>query len=309
MSNNKSIGVIGLGQIGGGIAATLVRRGYTVWGYDISAAARAEARANGVCEASNLDEVIATCDTIATSLSNLAALEQTYFGTGGLAFAENPNLLTIECSTVAPDFAQRITHTMYEHGKIAIEASVVGLGHDARAGNLFFIVAGEAQAVGQAREFLDHAGRGKIYIGPSGSAAIVKLLNNAIGAVTLCAIAEAMAVVGELGIDPNLLVEAIREGHGDGYSTIFERHASYMANWRQSTRPFSPIPLKDARGVARLIGGRGSAVPHLAAMTSVYGAALVNAERPAAETMAQLAEDRFGALAIASYKSGGSELS
>jgi 3-hydroxyisobutyrate dehydrogenase-like beta-hydroxyacid dehydrogenase len=198
---------------------------------------------------------------------------------------------------------------MHERGKLAIEASVVGLGSDARAGNLFFIVSGEPHAVTQAGEFLNHAGRGKIYIGPSGSAAVVKLLNNAIGAVTLCAIAEALAVVRELGIDPSLLVEAVREGHGDGYSTIFERHAFHMANWQKSMRPFSPIPLKDARGVAELIGDRGSAVPHLAAMTVVYQSALVNAERPAAETMAQFAEHRLRSLAVASRKSGGSELS
>jgi 3-hydroxyisobutyrate dehydrogenase-like beta-hydroxyacid dehydrogenase len=302
MSTNKSIGVIGLGQIGGGIAATLVRRGYPVWGYDISAAARAEAKENGVRAASNLDEVMATCDIIATSLSNFAAIEKTYFGQGGLASSDKPNLLTIECSTVAPDFAQRITRTMYERGKIAIEASVVGLGHDARAGNLFFIVSGESRAVTQAGDFLNHAGRGQIYIGPSGSAAIIKLLNNAIGAVTVCAIAEALGIVRELGIDPNLLVEAIRGGHGDGYSTIFERHASYMANWQHSTRPFSPIPLKDARGVAELIGNRGSAVPYLAGMTSLYQSTLANAERPAAETMAKLAEARLGALAAAPRK-------
>jgi 3-hydroxyisobutyrate dehydrogenase-like beta-hydroxyacid dehydrogenase len=258
---------------------------------------------------SNLNEVMTKCDIIATSLSSFAAIEKTYFGTDGLAFSENPNLLTIECSTVAPDLARRITQTMYERGKIAIEAAVVGLGHDARAGNLFFVVSGERHAVTRAGEFLDHAGRGKLYIGPSGSAAIVKLLNNAIGAVTVCAIAEALAVVRELGIDPSLLVAAIREGHGDGYSTIFERHASHMANWRQSTRPFSPIPLKDARGVAELISTRGAAFPHLAAMTSVYQSALVNAERPAAEAMAQLVEDRLGALVTACRKSGASRRS
>jgi 3-hydroxyisobutyrate dehydrogenase-like beta-hydroxyacid dehydrogenase len=296
MSTNKSIGVIGLGQIGGGIAATLARNGYPVWGYDISPGARAEAKENGVHVASGLDEVTATCDIIATSLSNLAAIEEIYFGTGGLALSKNPNLLTIECSTVAPDFAQRITRAMYESGKTAIEASVIGLGQDARAGNLVFIVAGEPQAVAQAGDFLNHAGKGQIYIGPSGTAAIVKLLNNAIGAVTLCAIAEAMAIVRDLGIDPCLLVEVIQEGRGDGYSTIFQRHASHMADWRQSSRAFSPIPLKDAKGVAKLIGDRGAAVPHLAAMASLYQSALVNAKRPAAETLAQLAEDRLRAI-------------
>jgi 3-hydroxyisobutyrate dehydrogenase-like beta-hydroxyacid dehydrogenase len=239
-----------------------------------------------------------TCNLIATSLPSLSAVEEIYFGPDGLASSGNTNLLTVECSTVAPDFARRITQTMYNNRKTAIEASVIGVGQDAQAGNLFFLVSGEEDAVARAGSFLDAAGRGKLYIGRSGSAAIVKLLNNAIGAVTLSAIAEAMALARECSIDPAILVEAISEGKGDGYSTIFERNASHMAKWRESERPFNSIRLKDANELSKLIGGREEAVPQLSGMIAFYRAALSNTERAAAERLAQVAEERLASTPI-----------
>lgn len=285
MSIKQSIGVIGLGEIGGGIAATLARRGHTVWGYDISAEACCKARENGVREASSLGDMLANCDIIATSLSSLAAIEETYFGAGGLSSSNKPDLLTIECSTVAPDFARRITKAIYETGKTAIEASVVGVGMDAQAGNLFFVVSGAPQAVARASGFLDHAGRGHVHVGPSGSASVIKLLNNAIGAVTLCGVAEALALVRDLGIDPAAFVEAVREGRGDGYSRVFERHAPYMAKWRESTRHPNPIALKDAEAVASLIDGRAANFGQLASMVSTYKSLMPRTTLPAAETL------------------------
>ncbi len=296
MISTKPIGIVGLGQIGSGMAARLVACGQAVMGYDIAERARTQAAAKGVGLALSLADVIAQCDTILSSLSSIAAIEQTYLGPGGLATLGMPGLLVVECSTVSPAFSRKITAAMQDSGHMAIEASVIGQNREAAAGQLFFVVSGDAKSVARARPVLGLLGRGQVHIGPSGTAAAAKLINNAIGAVTICAIAEAIALAGDLDIDPQAFVRLVDEGKGAGYSVVFERHAAHMANWRNSQRPPGPIALKDALGLLALMGDRRGALPFLAEMIDQYQAVLPDAAHPQAETLAEHAVRRLAAL-------------
>ncbi len=297
MPNPSPIGIIGLGQIGSGMAARLAGLDHPVAGFDISAEANARAAAMGVHIAGSVAELAARCDTILTSLSSVSAIEKTYLGPGGLAFLGRPDLLTLECSTVPVEVARRITAAMIDSGAMAIEASVIGQNREAKAGHLFFVVSGDDNSVAHAQSVLGLLGHGQVHIGPSGTAAAAKLINNAIGAVTICAIAEAIALAGDLGIDPQAFVRLVDEGKGAGSSVVFERHATHMANWRDSQRPPGPIALKDAQGLAALMGNRRAALPFLAEMVDQYEAVLPNATHPQAETVTEHAARRLAALA------------
>ena len=296
MSAHKPIGIVGLGQIGSGMAERLVRRGYAVLGYDIAARAREKAASIGVRNAAGLGELVVECDTILTSLSSVSAIEQTYLGAGGLASSKSKGLLAIECSTIAPTIARRITETMHANGHMAIEASVIGQHREAVAGTLFFVVSGSAQAVSRAHDILGALGRGHVHIGPSGTAAAAKLINNAIGAVAICAIAEALTLARDLEIDPTAFVQLVNEGQGAGSSVVFERHAKHMANWAQSTRSPTPIALKDSIGLAELVGDRQCAFPLMSGMVALYDELLHEAPRPQAEMLAERADQRLAAL-------------
>eukprot|EP01037_Dinobryon_pediforme_P004238 gene4238-4288_t len=256
MSTEQTIGIVGLGQIGGGMAARLAAQTTGVIGFDIAETACTRAAAAGVTIADSLQSLAARCDVILTSLSSTKAIEQVYLGPNGLADTARPGQLTMECSTVAPDFARKVTAAMIAKGAAALETSVIGQNREALAGTLFFVVAGDAASVARAEPVLALLGHGHVHIGPSGTAAAAKLINNAIGAVTLCAIAESIALAADLGIDPEAFVRLVGEGKGAGYSVVFARHASHMANWRHSTRPPGPISLKDAEGLAALMGER-----------------------------------------------------
>lgn len=296
MHNPSPIGIIGLGQIGSGMAARLAGLGHPVAGFDISPEASGRAASMGVHIAGNVAELAERCETILTSLSSVSAIEKTYLGPGGLAFVRRPGLLTLECSTIPVEVARRITAAMLNSGAMAIEASVIGQNREAKAGNLFFVVSGDAHSVAHAQTVLGLLGHGQVHIGPSGTAAAAKLINNAIGAVTICAIAEAIALASDLGIDPQAFVRLVDEGKGAGSSVVFERHASHMANWRDSQRPPGPIALKDAQGLAALMGNRRAVLPFLAEMVAQYEAVLPNAAHPQAETVTEHAVRRLAAL-------------
>lgn len=285
MDDGKPVGVIGLGEIGGGLAASLIRRGRRVIGFDIAPEACARAALAGVEIASGLAALLLACDTAVTSLASLAAIERTYFAPGGIVAAARPGFLAVECSTTPPPLARRITDGLTAAGAAAVEAPVIGRGAEAREGRLLFLAAGETDAVRRAAPLFALAGRGHVHVGASGAASVVKLINNAIGQVTLCAIAEALTLAGDLGIEPSVLVRAIDEGRGAGCSVVFDRHAAQMADWRSSTRPPSDLELKDARSLAELIGDRERALPFLAGMAAHYEAVLPGAHRPQAETL------------------------
>ncbi len=286
-----NIGIIGLGDIGGNLAAWLANQGHQVFGYDIDPEAASRAAARGVTPAGSRPELVDRAEVVVTSLADIDAVRATYFADDGLVALAGRDTVTVECSTLPLDLARQITAARRETGGVAIEAAVIGIGKDAVAGRLFLMVAGDAASIDRARPFLDAAGRGWLTTGASGTAAIAKALNNGIGAVTLCAIAEALALAEHHGISPSVLVEAMRKGAGAGASVVLDRHGPHMVDAGQSSRPYNPIARKDALALGDLLPGAvGAALPMLAGMVETYREALVDARIAAPEILAQRAQ-------------------
>ncbi|MEZ5866254.1 MAG: NAD(P)-binding domain-containing protein [Geminicoccaceae bacterium] len=288
------IGIIGLGDIGGNLAAWLAAGGHAVTGYDIDPAAMARAAAQGVAPAASRAELVERADVIATSLADLDAVRTTYFAEDGLVALAGPDRVTVECSTLPPDLTREITAARARAGGAAVEAAVIGIGKDAAAGQLYLMVAGDPAAIDRARPFLDAAGRGWLPTGASGTAAIAKALNNGVGAATMCAIAEALALAAHHGISPATLVEAMRTGAGAGASVVLDRHGAFMAAAEASTRPFNPIARKDAAALGALLPDAvAAALPTLAGMVETYRETLTDARLAAPELLARRAHQRL----------------
>lgn len=287
------IGIIGLGDIGGNLAAWLAGQGWAVTGYDIDAAASARAAGKGVGVAPSRAALIEQSELVVTSLPSLGAIEESYFAPDGLVAAGRPDLLTVECSTVPPDLARRITTERIAAGGGAIEASVIGIGKDAAAGALFFMVAGDAGNIDRARPFLDGGGRGWRHVGDSGTASITKVLNNAVGAVTLCAIAEALAFAEANGIAPDVLVDVMQKGAGAGASVVLDRHGIFMAG-AAPARPYNPISLKDSQALGDLLTpALCRDLPMLATMTETYRHVLAGSKVAVPERLTAEVRDRL----------------
>jgi 3-hydroxyisobutyrate dehydrogenase-like beta-hydroxyacid dehydrogenase len=288
------IGIIGLGEIGGNLAAWLAASGHEVHGFDPSAEAAQRATARGVHMAASRTALIERSEFVATSLPSLAAIETSYFAEDGLIAGHRPGLVTLECSTVPPDLARRITAERKAAGGVAVESPVVGIGPDARAGKLFFIVAGSDEDVESVRPFLEAAGRDWQRTGASGTAAIAKGLNNGVGYATICAVAEAVALAEHHGIAAETLVHIMRGGGGAGSSVVLDRHGAEMAKSASGARPYNPIPLKDAEALGKLLEGRaGDALPMLATMVATYRRDLADSDIGVPERLTRRARQRL----------------
>lgn len=272
--NTPIIGIIGLGDIGGGMAASAVRAGMTVIGYDIAPDALNRAQAAGVQIAPDRAALITGADVIVTSLAQIHVIEDSFFARDGVFTLARPGQAVIECSTVPPEFARRLSGHAAELRLRHLEASVIGLGKDARNAALYYLLSGTSEPCPEALAFLAATGRGHSYLGGTGTAAVAKVLNNAIGYSTIVAIAEALAVARRNNIDTAQFVNAVMAANGSGASVVFDRHAARMAGHGDAPKDPSPIGQKDSEATAEVLAATGAQCPVLDAMVATYRAAL-----------------------------------
>ena len=253
------IGSIGLGEIGGGMAATLAASGMRVLGFDIAAPARAAAAEAGVALADSAAAIFEGADITLISLPSLGAIRETYAALD--ACDGRAGALIAECSTIPVAVAQEFSSTAQAAGRAFVEMTVIGTGREARDGTLFFMTGGDDAMTDRLAPILSVAGRGHVHMGPVGAASTAKLLNNAIGLATMLAFAEAIAEAERSGIDAAAFVRAVMDGNGAGASVVFTRHAAKALG--PEPQPPTPLSLKDGRALGELIGPVAEAYPML----------------------------------------------
>lgn len=286
------IGVIGLGAIGGGIAASLAASGLEVRGFDTSPEARERATAAGVHAALSAKEVFGTCDITILSLPSFEAIRTTYDTL--TQSAQRPGAIVVEASTVSAEMARELGDITVSTGRQQVEMSVIGTGREAASATLFFLLGGQEDAAQELAPVLTAAGRGHIYLGPLGAASTAKVLNNGIGLATILAMGEAIAAAAEAGINPDAFVKAVIEGNGAGASVVFTRHAHKAS----SAEPEPPTPLnyKDSVALGQVIASAAPAYPSLRLTSTRVGELIGNGESGLTWTTTQTAREKARAL-------------
>ena len=203
------VGFIGLGHMGSGMAADLLRSGHhvTVWN---RTASRAEAlRKQGAAVASTLAEACQR-NTVVTMLANDAAVEDVVFGAGGLLASLPVGGLHVSSSTISPDLADRLTKAHADAGQRFVSAPVFGRPDVAAAGKLFVVAAGPTEDIASAAPIFDAIGQRTFEISPKPSLAnLIKLSGNFLIASVFETLGEAMALVGKAGIDRHRYLEIL----------------------------------------------------------------------------------------------------
>lgn len=212
MSNAKpKIGFIGLGTMGSGMAANLLKAGYGLVAYNRTPS-RAEAlKPKGATVAKSPQEAAGNADIVITMLSDDPAVEEVLLGERGAIAAAKRGTLFIDSSTVTPAMSQRCAQFAAEKGMRFLDAPVTGSRNEAQAGKLVFIVGGEKRDYDEATPLFDVMGQSKFYCGPSGSGSTLKLANNAISATLVAAMAESAAVVKSSNIDQKVAFDFLTE--------------------------------------------------------------------------------------------------
>ncbi|MFV8781319.1 3-hydroxyisobutyrate dehydrogenase [Microbulbifer sp. SA54] len=216
--NNKNIAFIGLGNMGGPMAANLVRAGFTVVAYDLSEAMLRRAADAGCRRVASAHEAVEGADVVVSMLPNGEAVRTLYLGARGLLQTMGPETLLIECSTIAASDARQIIAAASQRNIAALDAPVSGGTAAAAAGTLSFMCGGDAQALERARPVLAAMGANIFHAGPAGSGQVAKICNNMLLAIHMIGTAEALQMGVDNGLDPKVLSEIMCASSGGNWS-------------------------------------------------------------------------------------------
>ena len=207
-----TIACVGLGNMGGPMAANLVRAGHAVAGFDLSAAACAAAREAGVAVADSAAAAAAGAEVVLTMLPAGRQLLDLY--EGGLVAAAPAGALLIDSSTVDVEAARRAHALAAAAGLMSVDAPVSGGVAGAAAGTLTFMAGGAPEAVERARPVLAAMGRRVVACGGPGAGQAAKMCNNMILGITMVGISEAFVLAEKLGLDHQALFDVASTSSG-----------------------------------------------------------------------------------------------
>ncbi|MFN7726702.1 MAG: L-threonate dehydrogenase [Rubrivivax sp.] len=222
-----NIGVIGLGAMGRGMAASLRRAGYTVHVCDVRPEAAQAFAAEGGVACSSPAELAAHCEVLVSVVVNAEQTEAVLFGEGGAAAALQPGSLFIMCSTVDPNWSVALEARLAERGLLYLDAPISGGAAKAASGQMTMMTAGTPAAYAKAGGALD-AMAAKVYrLGDrAGNGSKVKIINQLLAGVHIAAAAEAMALGLREGVAAADIYEVIT--HSAGNSWMFENRMAHV---------------------------------------------------------------------------------
>jgi L-threonate 2-dehydrogenase len=231
MSNKLTVGVIGLGAMGMGMAQSLRRAGHVVNVFDVRAEVAQKFAAEGGVACASLADIAKASDILVSVVVNAAQTESVLMGDGTAASGcidhLKPGSVFVMCSTVDPAFSVGLEKTLNAKGLLYIDAPISGGAAKAASGQMTMMTAGTPEAYAKAEPFLN-AMAAKVYkLGDSaGAGSKVKIINQLLAGVHIAAAAEAMALGLREGVDPNALYEVIT--HSAGNSWMFENRMAHV---------------------------------------------------------------------------------
>lgn len=207
-----TIAFLGLGNMGGPMAANLLSAGHTVHGFDPVPAAVAAAADRGAMIFGTGAEAVAGADVVITMLPNGELVRRCYTD---ILPAAQPDTLFIDSSTIAVDDAREVNRRAAEAGFAQLDAPVSGGVKGAVAGTLAFMVGGTDEAVAAARTVLDPMAGKVVHCGGPGAGQAAKLCNNMVLAVQQIAVGEAFLLADKLGLSAQALFDVITGATGN----------------------------------------------------------------------------------------------
>jgi 3-hydroxyisobutyrate dehydrogenase/glyoxylate/succinic semialdehyde reductase len=220
---DKTVGIIGLGIMGGAIARNLVERGWHVIGFDTDAARRRELASANVQISAGAAEVSRDAPIIMTSLPHPAAVTQVAQQIAN--FDLSPRIV-VELSTLSIADKLQFESILKKAGHIALDCPLSGTGAQARLRDLIVYASGDSEAIVKCRGLFADFAKQSADLGKYGNGSRMKFVANHLVAIHNVATAEAMVLAQRAGLDPKMVVEMV--GPGAGGSRMFQMRAPMM---------------------------------------------------------------------------------
>jgi 3-hydroxyisobutyrate dehydrogenase-like beta-hydroxyacid dehydrogenase len=208
------IAVVGMGQMGSGMAGRLIEAGHDVVGYDIDPGTRSALIRHGINMAESIGSAIADRNVILTSLPDPGAVREAWLGKGGIVASAAKGSLCIELSTVDPATMREVGEAAAKRELEVVDCPVSGSPNEARRGKLILIAGGERAAVDRANPILLLLGETWRYTGGLGTAKVVKIVNNMMSMGNVLIAAEAFALGVAAGVDADALYDVLSVSGG-----------------------------------------------------------------------------------------------
>lgn len=208
------VGIVGLGNMGYGMAQTLLREGFTVIGLDLSASQQQAARQLGVEVVADVQAMCRQTKVVILSLPMAKHVQAVIAGEGGITHHAQAESLIIDTSTSEPEVTRALAEELANLGHQMLDCPVSGGPAGASAGTMVMLVGGEASALERARPYLDALSSKVVHMGASGNGHVAKLVNNLLCAAHLVTTAEAVALGTKAGLDAADLIAGLNAGSG-----------------------------------------------------------------------------------------------
>ncbi len=218
----KRVGVIGLGNMGLPMAATLARKGFSVVGYDLSAARRHLAAEQGVEVMDELGGLLRGVDAVVSSLPLARDVEAVLTTPGALLDRRDRRVVVVDTSTADPTTSRRLARLLGEAGHGHLDAPVSGGPSGAAQGQLTVMVGGSEQDYADARPVIEAMASKAVHVGPSGAGNVAKLVNNMLVAAHMITTGEAMRLAEAAGVSAEAALQVVNAA--TGRSAVSERH-------------------------------------------------------------------------------------
>ena len=271
-----TVGFIGLGNMGGPMAANLVKAGHTVTGFDLNPAALdALARAGGNV-AKSAAEAAAGASVVITMLPAGQHVRDVYLHQGGLIdVTKATKPLLIDCSTIDVDSARTVTATAETAGLAMLDAPVSGGTAGAQNGTLTFMVGGTEEAFTRGKPVLEAMGKNIFHAGGPGAGQAVKICNNMMLAINMVGVAEGFLLAQKLGLDWDKLHQICATATSNSWALSNYCPAPGPVPAAPSNRDYAPgfaaaLMVKDVKLSQEAAEATGSPTPLAAKALSFY---------------------------------------
>ena len=209
------VAFIGLGNMGGGMAANLAKAGHEVAAFDLNDAALDRAEQAGCHRALSAAQATSDAEALITMLPAGTHVAQVY---GEMLKGLPKGAILIDCSTIDVGTARKVADQARSAGLAMVDAPVSGGIAAAEGGTLTFMVGGEAEAFERARPFLEQMGKAVIHAGHSGAGQAAKICNNMLLGATMAATCETFVLAQKLGLDPQTFFDISSKASGQSWS-------------------------------------------------------------------------------------------
>ena len=260
----KRVGFIGLGHLGGYLAASVLRGGFDLTIHDLDRSLGDPLVERGALWAKSAGDVARASDVVLTCLPSPKAVSSVVAGFDGVLEGFDGRGTWIDMSTNDRESVLRLAETAREHGTSMLEAPVTGGVHKAAVGDITVLVGGDEDLFDECKDVLAAVGDPVLYMGPLGTASVIKVITNMLAFVHLVAAGEALMLAKRGGLDLAKAFEAIKQSSGNSF--VHETESQVILNGSYNIGFTMDLALKDL-GFAMQFGREFGVPLDLAGMT------------------------------------------